>query len=58
MKQEGTGERCIKRSIANCTFTKHNSSHLVKKDELGGTYGKRQGEGNISGTVVTGGRFF
>jgi len=56
MKQEGNGESCIKRSIATCNFTKHNSSHLVKKGELGGTYGARQGEGNISGAIVTGGR--
>jgi hypothetical protein len=56
-KQEGNGESCIKRSIETCTFTKYDSSHLEKKDEMKGIYGTRQGEGNIYRTIVTGGRW-
>ena len=51
-EQEGNGANCIKRSIATCTFTKHDSSHLVKEGEMGGTYGTRQGERNICTTIL------
>jgi hypothetical protein len=54
----GEWRKLHKRSIASCTFTKRNFSHLVKKDEIGGTsHGTRQGDENVHRTIVTGGRW-